>query len=56
MIDQDSDGFIDAADLQAMLTTLGKPPTKAQVDRLLENAPKTNGRTGINFTQFLTSM
>jgi myosin regulatory light chain 12 len=56
MIDQDSDGLIDANDLRAMLTSMGKAPSATQIDHLLADASTHNGRKGINFTQFLTSM
>ena len=49
MIDQNRDGFIDAADLKDMFASLGKDVTDDYVDDMLNDA---NG--AINFTMFLT--
>ena len=49
MIDQNRDGFIDAADLKDMFASLGKDVTDEYVDDMLNDA---NG--AINFTMFLT--
>lgn len=49
MIDQNRDGFIDAADLKDMFASLGKEVTDDYVDDMLNDA---NG--AINFTMFLT--
>lgn len=49
MIDQNRDGFIDAADLKDMFASLGKDVTDDYVEDMLNDA---NG--AINFTMFLT--
>ena len=49
MIDQNHDGFIDAADLKDMFASLGKDVTDDYVEDMLNDA---NG--AINFTMFLT--
>lgn len=49
MIDQNRDGFIDAADLKDMFASLGKEVTDDYVEDMLNDA---NG--AINFTMFLT--
>ncbi|XP_049989904.1 myosin regulatory light chain 12B-like, partial [Alexandromys fortis] len=49
MIDQNRDGFIDKEDLHDMLASLGKNPTDAYLDAMMNEAPGP-----INFTMFLT--
>lgn len=49
MIDQNRDGFIDKEDLHDMLASLGKNPTDAYLDEMMNEAPGP-----INFTMFLT--
>ncbi|KAK7495934.1 hypothetical protein BaRGS_00012924 [Batillaria attramentaria] len=49
MIDQNRDGFIDKEDLHDMLASLGKDPTEAYLDEMMNAAPGP-----INFTMFLT--
>lgn len=49
MIDQNRDGFIDAADLKDMFASLGKEVTDEYVDDMLNDASG-----AINFTMFLT--
>ncbi|CAM2106508.1 unnamed protein product [Caretta caretta] len=49
MIDQNRDGFIDKEDLHDMLASLGKDPTDAYLDAMMNEAPGP-----INFTMFLT--
>ena len=48
MIDQNRDGFIDKEDLHDMLASLGKNPTDAYLDAMMNEAPGP-----INFTMFL---
>ncbi|KAI8499182.1 myosin regulatory light chain 12B-like isoform X4 [Branchiostoma floridae x Branchiostoma japonicum] len=49
MIDQNRDGFIDKEDLHDMLASLGKNPTDAYLEDMMNEAPGP-----INFTMFLT--
>ncbi|XP_013392925.1 myosin regulatory light chain, smooth muscle isoform X2 [Lingula anatina] len=49
MIDQNRDGFIDVEDLKDMYASLGREPTKAELQEMLKEAP---GQ--LNFTAFLT--
>lgn len=49
MIDQNRDGFIDAADLKDMFASLGKDVTDDYVEDMLNDASG-----AINFTMFLT--
>ncbi|XP_076462418.1 myosin regulatory light chain 12B-like [Babylonia areolata] len=49
MIDQNRDGFIDKEDLGDMLASLGKNPTDAELEEMVNAAPGP-----INFTMFLT--
>ncbi|RMX53337.1 hypothetical protein pdam_00023090 [Pocillopora damicornis] len=49
MIDQNRDGFIDAADLKDMFASLGKEVTDDYVEDMLNDASG-----AINFTMFLT--
>ncbi|XP_067679906.1 myosin regulatory light chain 12B-like [Haliotis asinina] len=49
MIDQNRDGFIDKEDLHDMLASMGKNPTEAYLDEMMNAAPGP-----INFTMFLT--
>ena len=49
MIDQNRDGFIDAADLKDMFASLGKDVTDDYVEDMLNE-----GSGAINFTMFLT--
>ena len=49
MIDQNRDGFIDKEDLHDMLASLGKNPTEAYLEEMMNCAPGP-----INFTMFLT--
>jgi myosin regulatory light chain 12 len=49
MIDQNRDGFIDKEDLHDMLASLGKNPTDAYLEEMMNEAPGP-----INFTMFLT--
>ncbi|XP_046366565.1 myosin regulatory light chain 12B-like [Haliotis rubra] len=49
MIDQNRDGFIDKEDLHDMLASMGKSPTEAYLDEMMNAAPGP-----INFTMFLT--
>lgn len=49
MVDQNRDGFIDKEDLSEMLASLGKNPTDAYLDGMMNEAPGP-----INFTMFLT--
>ncbi|XP_055129897.2 myosin regulatory light chain 12B [Symphalangus syndactylus] len=49
MIDQNRDGFINKEDLHGMLASLGKNPTDACLDAMMNEAPGP-----INFTMFLT--
>ena len=49
MIDQNHDGFIDKEDLVEMLTSLGKDPTDAALEEMINQAPGP-----LNFTMFLT--
>lgn len=53
-IDQNSDGIIDRADLQELLTSLGRPPTEQDLDEMLAELPE--GTAGLNFTLFLSLM
>uniref|UniRef100_A0A2R9A7H3 EF-hand domain-containing protein n=1 Tax=Pan paniscus TaxID=9597 RepID=A0A2R9A7H3_PANPA len=49
MIDQNRDGFINKEDLHDMLVSLGKNPTDAYLDAIMNEAPGP-----IDFTMFLT--
>jgi len=49
MIDQNRDGFIDKDDLHDMLASLGKDPSDAYLESMMNEAPG-----AINFTMFLT--
>ncbi|XP_006897581.1 PREDICTED: myosin regulatory light chain 12B-like isoform X1 [Elephantulus edwardii] len=49
MIDQNRDGFIDKEDLHDVLASLGKNPTDAYLEAMMNEAPGL-----INFTMFLT--
>jgi len=49
MIDQNRDGFIDKDDLHDMLASLGKDPSDAYLEGMMNEAPG-----AINFTMFLT--
>ena len=53
-IDQNSDGLIDRSDLEEILTSLGRPPTEAELDIMLSELPE--GSEGLNFTLFLAMM
>ena len=49
LIDQNRDGFIDQADLNKMLASLGKTPDDEYIEGMIKEAPGP-----INFTMFLT--
>ncbi|XP_041359910.1 myosin regulatory light chain 12B-like [Gigantopelta aegis] len=49
MIDQNRDGFVDKEDLHDMFASMGKNPTEAYLDEMMNAAPGP-----INFTMFLT--
>lgn len=53
-IDQNADGIIDRADLQELLTSLGRPPTVEELDEMLAAVPA--NASGLNFTLFLAMM
>lgn len=51
-IDADSDGLITPQDVESILTNLGQPSDRGNVEKLMQTA-LTDGKK-INFTQFLT--
>ncbi|XP_064630057.1 myosin regulatory light chain, smooth muscle-like isoform X2 [Lineus longissimus] len=51
MMDENRDGFIDANDLRAMYSSLGREPKESELEAMLKEAPDPSK---FNFTAFLT--
>ncbi|GAA5861831.1 hypothetical protein JCM8547_008569 [Rhodosporidiobolus lusitaniae] len=57
LIDQDNDGVISEEDLRGLLTSLGTPPTPAQLSSFLSSASLSHtpsGQPGVSFTTFVS--